>query len=265
VSEDPLDHYAQPSGAVLPSAEGLPSSVHTEVAMCRIGGIGRLQRPVFRLPRIEVLRMPTKRSYITEDIRCYVCEEYKAPDDCCKPRSRYLCKACDAKNALARYHAKKTAFADAPRSACLCGCGELTEIAVQTSVIHGAISGESRRYKNGHSRRLSPTEYLIEDRGHKTPCWVWQRGKDRDGYGSIPDGLELDHLCRVTSCVNPDHIEPVTSAENTRRGISTKLTADDVREIRSELSKGSLQGALAIRFGIAQTTISAIKRGVTWR
>lgn len=34
--------------------------------------------------------------------------------------------------------------------------------------------------------------------------------------GPITDGLELDHLCNVPSCVNPDHLEPVTHAENMR-------------------------------------------------
>jgi hypothetical protein len=41
--------------------------------------------------------------------------------------------------------------------------------------------------------------------------------------GAIPDGLVLDHLCRVTCCVNPDHLEPVTQAENNRRGISNLI------------------------------------------
>lgn len=36
--------------------------------------------------------------------------------------------------------------------------------------------------------------------------------------GPVPDGLELDHLCRVRNCVNPDHLEPVTHAENMARG-----------------------------------------------
>jgi hypothetical protein len=69
-------------------------------------------------------------------------------------------------------------------------------------------------------------------------CWEWTAYR-RDGYGMfwfngahvqshrwlyeqkngpIPDGLEPDHLCRNRECVNPDHIEPVTHAENVRRG-----------------------------------------------
>lgn len=38
--------------------------------------------------------------------------------------------------------------------------------------------------------------------------------------GEIPEGLVLDHLCRNRSCINPDHLEPVTDGENIRRGIS---------------------------------------------
>ncbi len=37
--------------------------------------------------------------------------------------------------------------------------------------------------------------------------------------GPIPPGLLLDHLCRVTCCVNPDHLEPVTCKVNLNRGI----------------------------------------------
>jgi hypothetical protein len=76
-------------------------------------------------------------------------------------------------------------------------------------------------------------------------CWEWVGVKHRDGYGviwfqqafrrwyrlahvvayevwvgPIAEGLELDHLCRNRSCVNPAHLEPVTHRENMRRSIS---------------------------------------------
>jgi hypothetical protein len=70
------------------------------------------------------------------------------------------------------------------------------------------------------------------------PCWLWLRSLT-EGYGNfyfrggpcpahrasyelfvgpIPDGLHIDHLCRVKHCVNPAHLEPVTRCENARRG-----------------------------------------------
>ena len=39
-------------------------------------------------------------------------------------------------------------------------------------------------------------------------------------FGKVPEGLELDHLCRNRNCINPEHLEPVTHQENCRRGIS---------------------------------------------
>jgi hypothetical protein len=37
--------------------------------------------------------------------------------------------------------------------------------------------------------------------------------------GPIPDGFQIDHLCRNRKCVNPDHLEPVTQRENILRGV----------------------------------------------
>lgn len=78
-------------------------------------------------------------------------------------------------------------------------------------------------------------------------CWVWEGGKTTNGYGQfmidrknlrshrvaymmsrgdIPKGLVIDHLCRNTSCVNPDHLEAVTQNENVRR-------SDEILGLRS--------------------------------
>lgn len=46
--------------------------------------------------------------------------------------------------------------------------------------------------------------------------------------GEIPDGLQIDHLCRVRTCVNPDHLEPVTLGENVLRGAG--ITAQNARK-----------------------------------
>ena len=63
-----------------------------------------------------------------------------------------------------------------------------------------------------------------DSRGYAKTTAVGRKGKDwahRVAYqlfvGPIPDGLTIDHLCRNTSCVNPDHLEPVTRRENIRR------------------------------------------------
>lgn len=77
-------------------------------------------------------------------------------------------------------------------------------------------------------------------------CWEWNGGLWGGGYGRfvldgrhvqahrwayealvgpIPDGLQLDHLCRNRRCVNPDHLEPVTNRENGVRGIGIAARA----------------------------------------
>lgn len=82
---------------------------------------------------------------------------------------------------------------------------------------------------------------LIEVSGPlDTPCWIHAGRPGVNGYGyvsldgkkrlihivvynllvgPVPDGLELDHLCRVPLCANPSHLEPVTHRENILRGI----------------------------------------------
>jgi len=95
-------------------------------------------------------------------------------------------------------------------------------------------------------------------------CWIWGGYIDKKGYGvsktkaalslgvgslahrisyklhgnEIPDGLCLDHLCRVTCCVNPKHLEPVTAVENTRRGVRVGAVIAEMSRSKTHCPSG---------------------------
>jgi hypothetical protein len=99
---------------------------------------------------------------------------------------------------------------------------------------------------------MSPPEERFWAKVERRPdgCWVWTSTLGGGGYGTfsiggrqgrqvkahrfayeivrgeIPEGLDLDHLCRVRACVNPDHLEPVTRSENVRRGLVPQLVRE---------------------------------------
>ncbi len=92
-------------------------------------------------------------------------------------------------------------------------------------------------------------------------CWLWIGNVDPStGYGRfghlnesahrasyemhvrpIPEGLQIDHLCRVRCCVNPKHLEPVTREENLRRGLGVG-PAVRVRVMRDLARTGCRKG-----------------------
>jgi len=82
-------------------------------------------------------------------------------------------------------------------------------------------------------------------------------------HGPIADELEIDHLCRNTSCVNPQHLEAVTSSINRRRQINCYLTVEKVREIRELYVDGFTVKALKHLF--EYKSISSVVHYRLWK
>lgn len=114
----------------------------------------------------------------------------------------------------------------------------------------GKVRGQHPRPRPAIHRVLE--RVLVVDRGHDTPCWIFDGWKDPNGYGRvqtgsmfdgdrrpmlthrvtfeffkgpIDEGLEPDHLCNQRDCCNHRHLEAVTHAENMRRSRERKAAA----------------------------------------
>jgi len=181
-----------------------------------------------------------------------------------------------------------------PSGLCQCGCGGATTIAKCTDRKFGWVKGEPKRFILGHASRgkclpeadrfwpkVNKHGPIPDERPELGACWVWTACLSDTGYGwfgseiesnahrwswrhvhgPIPEGLHLDHLCRNRRCVNPMHLEPVSNAENVRRGAAAKLTAEQAAEIqRSSLPTREL----GRRFGINSGHVSRIRNGERW-
>jgi hypothetical protein len=145
-----------------------------------------------------------------------------------------------------------------------------------------------------HSQRFDEKWVLVP-----SGCHVWLGAKDKRGYGKFtkPGGgwqfahryaymrknghvsseAIIRHRCDRPDCVNPDHLEVGTQADNIRdmfdRGRAavgesmpvSKLTNDEVRAIRARHKRGIKQYVLAAEYGVSKMTVSRIVRRELWR
>ena len=170
-----------------------------------------------------------------------------------------------------------------PSGLCMCGCEQSTNVAKTSWAKSGDVAGTPLRYRAGHQNSQA-IPFVIDE---TTGCWLWKKPVHPSGYafmwdatqqrmraahcvfyarqhGPIPEGMDLDHLCRRKNCVNPAHLEVVTHAENVRRGVSTHLTMADAHLIRELRSHGHTFSALATQFGVTKSTVFRIATNQSW-
>lgn len=154
--------------------------------------------------------------------------------------------------------------------------------------------------KRQHCRREYTWEEWVEEfwascvivqRSLATPCWEWSKCRNPGGYGGfnrfgrrktthriawelthgkIPEGVSVCHHCDNPPCIRPDHLFLGTRSENAidsvlkSRNHFTKLSPEDVREIRRLAQVHTPRATLTSLFGISPIQVSRIIHGTRW-
>lgn len=164
---------------------------------------------------------------------------------------------------------------------------------------HAAYKRELRCRKAQGWRRPTLEENFWSKVRKSDGCWEWTGGKSRWGYGifacggcktahrvayamahgPIPDGMQVLHRCDNPACVRADHLFIGTNADNVADKVSkgrqwtpvgekhprSKLTVDQVREIRAGRAAGVHGKDLAARYGVTHALIYAIANRRVWK
>ena len=104
---------------------------------------------------------------------------------------------------------------------CVCPATDLARFSASCLQVGGCLIWQASKTDDGYGAFKVGGQVAL---AHK---WNWERTK-----GQVPTGRELDHLCRVRACVLPAHLEPVTHAENVRRGELAAVTR--LRHLRAK-------------------------------
>ncbi len=125
------------------------------------------------------------------------------------------------------------------------GSADIRRLGATSALDEGThMSGMKKPGEGQFSVVVSPAERFWPKVDKSGECWVWTASRVGNGYGEfwdgkrkvaahrwayenlvgpIPEGMQLDHLCRTRLCVRADHLEPVTQQENIRRGDSGRM------------------------------------------
>lgn len=143
------------------------------------------------------------------------------------------------------------------------------------------MKGQPLRYVQWHHAATAAPGFDVTDCGYPTPCHLFRRSKS-NGYGylkyqgrdmsahraawieangPIPAGHKVHHKCGTKACIRLDHLELKGSQMVHMREHPRKLSLEKAREIRASSEP---QKVLATRYGVAQSMISAVKRGRSW-
>ncbi len=164
---------------------------------------------------------------------------------------------------------------------CACGCGEKTRLAPFDHKTLGWKKGEPYEFITQHHNNHKRKSY-VED---KNGCHVWQgqpsqryparkvKGKPvhvhvwawEQAHGKVPAGMVLHHTCSNTRCVNVEHLEVVTPAENAQYGAATRLTMAKANRIRHLAQMGHTYREIAEEYGISRRTVESVVYGHSWR
>lgn len=137
-------------------------------------------------------------------------------------------------------------------------------------------------------RKIPPP--VREDRGHATPCLIWQGRPSAQGYaritenqvtrpahvviweranGSVPEGHEIDHLCYQRMCVELSHLECVTAVENRRRAgvrmMSRLSPAERSAQNRERWAARRANGTTGVKSELRGRIRERLARGETYQ